>query len=477
MFNETALLLPLPTYGQLAAASPLDRTELVLQLIQAHPQGLLELPTRDGQQAVLMEVRLGRTSLQDRLGPGESSPWWSPDTEGINLKGADLRGAHLGLADLQHADLRGADLRGAVLRGADLRGADLEGADLRRADLAGADLRGAALGEADAQKALFEDAMLRGAGLRFANFRGAALEAADLGQADLWGAILEGAVLTRANLAGATLREADLRRADLTQVNLHGAVLDQTDLRGACLRNVDLQGAALGSANLEGATLTDTRLQGVDLSRCSLAGVQLGGARLEKTRLRQEQLGPALGDELAERYESARLAYLALERNFVELGDASAASWAYRRKCRMGKLQAREQARAARRCGELRATLGWYARYATDQAIEWLCDYGESILRPLLALLGVYILFTLIYGLTDGVVRVTQTPDGPVAEPTRNPIDWVVFSMSAMSPTAKQPAGLLPRNDWIQLLAAIQTFIGIALAGLVGFVFGNTARR
>ena len=91
--------------------------------------------------------------------------------------------------------------------------------------------------------------------------------------------------------------------------------------------------------------------------------------------------------------------------------------------------------------------------------------------------LGVFVLFTLIYGLCDGVVRITETASGPVAAPTRNPVDWVIFSMSAMSPTAKHPAGLLPRNEWIQLLATIQTYLGIALAGLVGFVFGNTARR
>jgi uncharacterized protein YjbI with pentapeptide repeats len=478
MSNETVPPVPLSTYERLEAASPPERTELVLQLIQGHQHGRLELPARDKYQAVLTELRLGRDDLKSRLVPGQAAlPWWSPDTEGVNLRDADLRGAHLSLAKLQHADLRGANLSGAVLRGADLSGADLERANLGGADLAGASLRGAALGEADCQKALFEDARLERAVLRFANLAGATLEAADLGHADLWGARFEGAVLTRADLRGATLKETDLRGADLTQVQLQGALLEQANLSRACLRGADFRGAILGTANLEGAVLADTRLQGADLSLCNLAGVHLAGARLERTRLQQEQFGPALGDELAGRYESARLAYLALERNFVELGDAAAASWAYRKKCRMGKLQAREQARAARRRGEWRAAISWYARYATDQAIEWSCDYGESISRPLLTLLVVYVLFTLIYGLTDGVVRVTPTPTGQVTELTRDPLDWVVFSNSAMSPTAKQPFGLQPRNAWIQLLASIQTFIGIALAGLVGFVFGNTARR
>src|SRR5262249_2425992 len=139
--------------------------------------------------------------------------------------------------------------------------------------------------------------------------------------------------------------------ADLTQVCLQDAVLGGANLRGACLRYVNFTGAVLGSANLEEAILADTRLVGVDLSRCNIKRVFLSNAWLEKTRLRQEQLGTAVGEELAGRYEEARIAYLVLERNFVELGDAGAASWAYRRKRRMEKLDARAQARTARaRC-------------------------------------------------------------------------------------------------------------------------------
>jgi uncharacterized protein YjbI with pentapeptide repeats len=476
--NENERLTSLPRYSKLAEASPAERIELVLEIIQGNPEGRLELPARAGQRAILKEVCLGRTALKDRLEASDKAPpWWSADTQGIRLKGADLQGAHLARADLQHADLREADLRGAVLRGADLRGAVLEGAKLCGADFAGADLRGAALGEADFQQAMLEDANLQGAGLRFANFGGAILEAADLGNADLWGATFENAVLTRADLRGAILKEANLRGADLTQVNLQGAILDRADFRGACLRGVDFQGTTLGSAILEEAILTDTRLQGTDLTMCSMAGVHLSGARLERTRLRQEQLGAAIGEERMGRYEDARMGYLALERNFVELGDPDAAAWAYGKKRRMEKLQARKQAVEARAARKWAVAAGWYAKYAGDQAVEWLCDYGGSVSRVLFSLLGVFLLFTLIYGLSDGVVRTTETPTGPVRAPTRNPVDWVIFSMSSMSPTAKHPAGLLPRNEWIQLLASIQTFLGIALAALVGFVFGNTSRR
>jgi hypothetical protein len=280
-----------------------------------------------------------------------------------------------------------------------------------------------------------------------------------------------------ADLRDAVLVEANLRDADLTGVAVDGAKLGQADLTRARLHGVDLQRTVFGATNLTGAVLTDTRLQGVDLSRCRADGIQLAGAWLDKTRINREQLGDVLGEELAGRYGDARLAYLAVERNFIGLGDADAASWAYRRRRRMEKLQARERARAARAQGDRRAAAGWYAKFAGDQAVEWLCDYGESVRRVLLTMLAMFVLFTLIYGLTDGVVRVTPTPSGQVITPTRNPLDWVIFSMSAMTTSGKQPAGLLPSNAGIQLLAAVQSILGIALAGLVGFVFGNSSRR
>jgi hypothetical protein len=77
--------------------------------------------------------------------------------------------------------------------------------------------------------------------------------------------------------------------------------------------------------------------------------------------------------------------------------------------------------------------------------------------RVLYALLGVFVLFTLIYGLCDGVVRIADTPSGPVAAPTRNPVDWVIFSMSAMSPTAKLTHRALPPASGFNC-SPVQTF-------------------
>src|SRR5258706_6015489 len=69
--NDVAPSVPLSTYERLAASSPAERTELVLQLIQSHPQGRLELPVRDGHQAILNDVALGQATLRERLWPGQ----------------------------------------------------------------------------------------------------------------------------------------------------------------------------------------------------------------------------------------------------------------------------------------------------------------------------------------------------------------------------------------------------------------------
>ncbi len=223
--------------------------------------------------------------------------------------------------------------------------------------------------------------------------------------------------------------------------------------------------------------LAGSFLQDVDLSRCNLTGVHLGGARLERSRLRQPQIGEALGEERTGQYEEARLGYLALERNFVELGDPNAASWAYLRRRRIEKHQALQHAKAAWSERKWKDAAGWFAKYAADQVVERLCNYGESISQVLLTMVVVFFLFTLIYGLTGGVLRMRETPQGTVSSPSRSLLDWVNFSMYAMTTSGRHPVGLVPSNEWIQLLIGFQRLLSIALASLVGFVFGHMSRR
>lgn len=432
-------LVLLDVYERLVAATPEEKVRIVVQLLGAHPEARLELPARDGRKAMLDEVVFAGLPVP------------------ISLRQADLSGASLRKARLGGVDLCGAVLRAAALGEADLRGALLEEADLGGADLAGADLREAALGNADLQGALLEEANLRGAALRFADFRGAALENADLRGADLWGANLEGAVLTGVDLRGAVIKETNLRKADLTGANL--------------------EGLTVGKADLQDAILKDAMLSRAVLSTCTLTHIHLGGAWMEKTRLRRDQLGEAIGEERVGEFAEAAQGYLALERNFIGLGDPDTASWAYRRRRRMQKRESMRRMRAALAENRWRDALAALARFASDQLVEWICDYGESIPRVLASLILLNLAFSVLYGLTGSVVRVRATPAGAVRVPTHNPMDLATFSLLAMSTSGSPAVGLLPRDESVHFLMAAEAFSGIALTGLLGFVLGNRIRR
>ena len=112
-------------------------------------------------------------------------------------------------------------------------------------------------------------------------------------------------------------------------------------------------------------------------------------------------------------------------------------------------------------------------QYTSDQLVEWLCDYGESIPRVLGSLLALYCLFTLMYGLTGSVVRITETPFGPVKVPTWNILDLATFSLLAISTSGSPTVDLLPRDRAVHFLTATEALLGIALTGLLGFVAGN----
>jgi len=416
---------PLPeVYELLVNATPQEKTDLVLKLIEEHPEEKLELLAHNGVSADLSEVDLSHRTIKIKYANSDikSPPWWDADYERANLSSANLQEVKLSKANLQNANLQDAVLWGSDLQHADLRGANLQGADLK-----------------------------------FANLQGAILWNADLQDADLGYAILTGASLRRANF------------------------------RNAVLWSADLQGADLRDAILGGADLRHARLEGVDLSISVVTGIYVSGAWLDKTKLRWEQLGGAIGEELDARqrgsgpesvvgaYGEAKQGYMVLKQNFESFGNYDAASLAYRKERRMEKMEARQKARITLAERKWREAATNYAKFASDQLMEWICDYGESITRVLGSLLAVYVLFGLIYGLTWGVMRVHETPNAIIKEPTRNLVDLARLSLGAM--TTMDPAGLEPRNGLVELLAGLEALLGIALTGLLGFVVGNRVRR
>ncbi len=124
-------------------------------------------------------------------------------------------------------------------------------------------------------------------------------KAVKLERADLRGAILIDADLRGVNLRGAQLKEANLYGANLQNADLSGA-----DLEGAALIYADLRDAKLYGTNLEHAHLLAARLEHVDLTQAHVTALDIdGNTSLDRTKLRREQLGPALGSELEGKYD------------------------------------------------------------------------------------------------------------------------------------------------------------------------------
>jgi hypothetical protein len=105
-------------------------------------------------------------------------------------------------------------------------------------------------------------------------------------------------------------------------------------------------------------------------------------------------------------------------------------------------------------------------------------ERGRAVLSSVLSsLLAVYLLFVLLYGLTGSVVH--EASPGGVDAPyvTRDPRDLAIFSLATITTVETHTVGLLPRAEWVLLLKGAETFLGIFLTGLLGFVTGNKIRR
>jgi uncharacterized protein YjbI with pentapeptide repeats len=396
-----------------------------------------------------------------------------PESGGLPLAEADLSRARMEEADLSAANLRRANLLGVVGRSTRFTGAILEAADLSDADLSGADFSGIVAGQVRFAGAMLEDARFGQAAMRFADLSGALLDGTDFAGADLWGADFTGADADDTVFRDARLDEAKLADANLTHADFAGASLAKATLAGSRLRGANFSGAKLDGADLSGADLSDTDLVRLNLATCRLRHARFSGAWLNGTRMSVEQLGGAVGEEVAGAFEAAQASYLALEQNWKSIGSHDAASWAYKRGRRMGRFHAGQQARAAWGARDWAGALRHGYRWSADRFVEWLCDYGESLSRIARAFALLIVVFGGLYGLTGGLIIL----EGPEAGPTYNPLDLLSYSALNMMTANPPEIGLKPTGRVTNLLVGIEGAVGIILMGLYGFVLGNRLRR
>jgi len=437
-------------YERLKKATPEERTDIVLGLIEDHPEHKLVLPERNGQRAILGKVDLSRDTLEKKRNQSqvEKPVWWSIDNSGAQLEGANFQGAFLASANFQ--------------------GANLVHANFQSADLADSNFQDAILWMANFQNAVTKNVNLNGANLWKADLQGANLRQTNIQSAYLQHVNLKETNLEYANLQGTNLQYTNLQGANLQHANLQGTNLQQANLRGAYLQHADFQRATLIASNLQGANLQEAKLQDVDLSAVeNISNIYVSGAWLGKNRMRREQLGDAIGEELEDDYLAAKNGYLALKQNFDDLGDYDAASWAYRKERRMEKLEALQR--------------GKYFKFFKDIIVEWLCDYGESVWRVIgwmAALL--FIVGPVLFSSLGGIVWTQDLSHQYFALSGWNRLwfwyyHYLLYTLDTL--TTGSFSDLHPINDAVKLASGFFAVAGIVLAGLLGFVAGNRIRR
>jgi len=321
-----------------------------------------------------------------------------------------------------------------------------ENLDLSGKDLSGIDLSKGAIAQ---ELVKYQEEYPRNTPVWFWEETGGVnLQWATLRKINLWGAHLEGATLQKAHLQKARLPKAHLQRATLWGTRLEGACLQEAFLQEAILWEAHLEGANLYGAHFQGANLWGSHLQGAILQRAhlekvdlsvaaSLAEAYFNGAFLDQTRMRREQLGSAIREEIDKDYYEAKEAYLLLKNNFNQIGRYDDASWAYIKERQMEK------------------KTHWPLSYALE------C-YGESELPKEFGTWS-----RLVDRLFGGVV----TADG-------SPVTWGEYlRLSLASFATIELAGVQAQGIAAQYLRTLEALTGISLLALLMFTLGNRISR
>jgi len=461
--------------------------EQILELIEEKGSEALDLSGKD-----LEGIDLGSEKAAELARKyGESLPkgiWKFDDgtcffqftiLEGEDLRHANLQSARLMRANLQRADLSGVNLEGADLTGADLQEAWLSEANLQEAWLWGANLQGAHLGSANLQRAFLYKAKLYRADLSGANLQEVKFGAANLQEAKLF----------QANLRGAKLfDEALFAEPDLRESLFVGVTDERTDPEFANVLGATLF-VGLAGVNLEGANLRCTKLEGVDLTAANLEGAYFYGAYLDRTRLHAEQLKPKIGEEKDKRWDEAKEAYLLLKNNFRSLGRYNDARWAYvkerntERKSYFPSQEGDGEVENRLPKGRLKKKLepiykSWLylklffkPRGIRIQRWLWLrnmvweisCNYGESILLPILwAIVITFIFSPALFYSFGGIVQ-----DGsPLSY-----ADCIVLSMSSFAGLTFSEITSL--TYFGRVWSSLEAMAAVATFALVMYTFGR----
>jgi hypothetical protein len=318
-------------------------------------------------------------------------------------------------------------------------------------DLAGSDLRGIDLGELHFEDVAFGGpaghAPARLARTSFGNssFVRCLFAHADLDQTDFRGCRLDScdfryATFSRAQLAYATIRFTDFYRATFAD--------------GTVLSDVDVELVSLESAQLESSVGPDWQsFRRRDRPPALVQESAADYAEFLKLTARDRPQQATVESAFASRLEDAARVYRRLSGLWTSRGQFHDAESAYVHSRRLER-----EAIGPRHRGAPFRPLPWLLLWAADL----LCAFGQSLGRVAAWILVVALLPGFAYWGLGGV----DGADGL--------LDNLLFGASQL--TASTPSELQPANRFVAWIGLLQTFVGVALLGLFGFVLGNKMR-
>jgi Pentapeptide repeats (9 copies) len=246
--------------------------------------------------------------------------------------------------------------------------------------------------------------------------------------------------------SGAQLADAQILRSDFYRAQLgEGTVMAQVCIQLSSMSSTGLD----GTVGLEWQSFK--RRGGVP------ALVQESAALypqfLQPTET-ERYPGNTIADALASRLEDAARVYRGLSGLWAGRGSFADAGAAYAYGRRLER-----QARGPFYRGSRFRPFSWLWLWIADL----VCGFGESLPRVVAWIAALALLPGFGYRLFGGIVG------------AHGLLDDLLYSLSSL--TASQPSGLGAANRLVSWIGVAQTFLGVALLGLFGFVLGNKIRN
>lgn len=294
---------------------------------------------------------------------------------------------------------------------------------------------------------------------------------------------MEHAKLIYGDYSKASFFACNLQQADMRYGRYDDAIMVNADLKGANLNSSSFDSTNFLGCNLQDADLYLARFSGkTNLGRENFKGLIIQESEERYRKFVERAILPEsnlpLDLHLKDRLEKGIDIYQHLRSHFKEMGQNDDARWAYLRQRRLIKQRRLKSFVKAFQKHEFKDAGQNFINWVSDQFIEWLCDYGESIWRVIIWLIiWMTAIGPLLFGFAGGFFWPRDLYDKYVSIPS--PFgQWLysyfqTFLYTIDTLTTSNYSLLLPKNDIVRLISGLLAIVGIFLAGLLGFVTGN----